>query len=138
MAINFDLIRVHAKPGDEEISDIRLALALHDKEEDRTEILQVKESGHKYYLCLCGALKIKDRRTGNFLEGDQVPDGLIAKMENWEFPRYPYSVHATPWFEWVDEQGDPLCEVFQEISLDPEKEIQHLKEILKHSKEEAA
>ena len=48
--------------NDQEITDIRLAAALHSKEEDCTALLEVKAQESRYELRLCGCLVVVEIR----------------------------------------------------------------------------
>jgi hypothetical protein len=128
-------IRQHALPDEDGISDYRLAVALHSKEEDCTELLKSVLDGDEVTLRLCGAVQILDNCTRRQLEGDDIPPQLLRELEKEDNPLWGddnprYVLLTTPWFEWVDSKGTPITDAFDRVSLNSAVELQSLQEVL--------
>lgn len=119
-----------ARAGQEDISDLRLAVFLgHPSEDSATELMTVRDpkTSEEYVLRLCGTVRLLDAQEveldvealRSFEDIDAVVDhlGRGALLTN-------------PWFEWITADGDPVGEVFDTISINPNTELNCLEEII--------
>lgn len=125
-AVYLHNLNQYAKPGTQSISDLRLASALqHTKINSQTCLMVTAIGGQTYSLQLAGYVDC----------GEVTPPIEVLEMQPEDRP-VPYAdleVEAGPWFEWVDVDGNPVGDVFDEISLDPKVEIYRLTSLLVQS-----
>lgn len=124
---------------DGKLSDYQAAIQLNHRNEGDTSCLI--EYGDRDLL-LCGTVTISTPE-GALLSGDRVLDlvneGVCSKEEliDWLHGKEgssgltdDYVVLSNPWFEWTDSNGNPVCEVFDEIDKSVEANVKLLNEII--------
>ena len=124
----------HARQAVGEISGIRLAAGLgHTKSHSMTELLVAEVDGKKYALQISGYINGYDHANERDVDHSTLSEEQISELEK------PLSevngersveLESGPWFEWVDEQGSPVGDVFDVISLNPEHEVGNLNRLL--------
>lgn len=119
----------HAKPGACSISDYRLAAGLgHTKRTASTLLLEttLNSDGQSYGLCLAGYIEWRDHATNTVFDQSCISESQIDALES---GANGIAVEHSPWFEWVDEDGNPVGDVFDAISLDAPVEIGRLEQM---------
>lgn len=125
----------HLSPSSE-VSDYHLAAYLQHGTRDQTSTLLtwVSEGGDEYELRLCGQTRI-EVRSGSDVREIRSADGVASTFNaalSVLAQGQPLSLECldSPFFEWLDEIGDPVGDVMSTISVRPEDEIAALKEML--------
>ncbi|MDA8119896.1 MAG: hypothetical protein M0Z85_07610 [Gammaproteobacteria bacterium] len=120
----------YAIPGQESISDVRLACALMSGKNDNMDLLTTSDG---WTLRLCGRLICrvveKDQSVTEYLGGSSVPPpDVIAAIESGQGDDLTnILIEENPYFEWIDAESVHffVCEQ-NSIQLDPQKEIERL------------
>jgi hypothetical protein len=123
-----------AKPCAVEISDIRLAAALwHTSDHSKTTVMMVEFNGLEYSLDLCGYVDAHDIASGRAY-GAEIPVDVVEHLEATPEMRakglMAIEMEHAPWFQWVDAAGDPVGDVMDSISLEPQVELSKLMELI--------
>lgn len=123
-----------ALPNATHISDVRLAVRLgHTRTHSQTSLLRATVDDQPYVLQLAGYIEGFDPQVGSY----DTATISTCQLEQLELPwekrsEWGQNLDAEhgPWFEWVDVDGNPVGDVFDQISLDPAKEIERLMKML--------
>lgn len=128
---DFD-VASYAKQGAETISDIRLAFRLGYKHRNETteHLLSTTINGEEYSLRLCGCLHVtSDAEEDRSVFGDELTEAIIDGFES-KGEDSKFSLDSAPWFEWINNAGDPVGDIIDEINLDPNVEIKKLNDLI--------
>lgn len=113
-----------AKSGATKITDIRLAYKMGNDKDMCVNLLEISVSNRTYQLELCGHLRLSPTSSMSI----PLTDDQLELLENGEARS---EIEFTPWFQWVNEDGDAdACDAFDEISIDPQVEIDKLRQML--------
>lgn len=123
-----------ALPDATHVSDVRLAVRLgHTRTHSQTSLLRATVGDQPYVLQLAGYIEGFDPQVGPY----DTATISTCQLEQLELPwekrsEWGQNLDAEhgPWFEWVDVDGNPVGDVFDQISLDPAKEIERLMKML--------
>lgn len=115
------------------VSDIRLAARLNHDKDQATDILYTIIDGEECVLRIVGDIFIEDGNGTMDSYDVNNDDDFLQKLESSK--HYDEFIDAKlPYFEWISaDGGDVLCDVFDEISIDPAKEIEKFKALLNTS-----
>jgi len=126
-------VGVIAKPGASTISDVRLAAGLgHVQPTSATDLLVAEVDGQVYVLRLAGTIAGHDGRTDEAFDAESITEAHLAELETGGAGG-ALETSEGPWFEWITAEGGAVGDIFDEISLDPDAEIERLKGTLAHS-----
>jgi hypothetical protein len=123
----------YAKEGATSISDIRLGhgLEFHRFKNQSIDLLEAQINALDYKLVIAGCLNIIDLSTDkSALYGDALTVDIIDFVESEGPENTKYSIDSSPWFEWIDVDGNSVGDIFDTIDLDPFVEIQKLQQLL--------
>lgn len=120
------------KKGASTISDIRLAAKMgHTKRHGYTPLLDVTVGNQNYHLCLQGYIEGQDLRTGEGFDSASISDALLDELDQpYDARDEVFDMQHGPWFEWINEDGSPVGDVFDEISLNPADEVEKLEKLV--------
>lgn len=113
--LEFYPIYSHLKFKNGEITDYEVAMQLNHKTTDETT--ELARYGN-YNLAICGTLTVLTPE-GKFLFGESVlsiiDESICSEVEFYKWLNggdieslSEYSIHSNPWFEIIDEDGDPV------------------------------
>lgn len=124
-----------ALPGANSISDVRLATRMgHTCGQYQSAVLRTTVDGQSYTLLLSGYIEGHDPLTGDFdtatISTCQLEQLELPWEQRAEWGQVLEMEHG-PWFEWVDVNGNPVGDVFDSVSLDPEQELARLTPMLR-------
>lgn len=124
-----------ALPEADTISDVRLATRLgHTRTHSQSLLLHATVDDQSYSLLLSGYIDGHDPLTGDFdtatISASQLEQLELPWERRAEWGQVLEMEHG-PWFEWVDVDGNPVGDVFDSVSLDPEQELARLTQMLK-------
>lgn len=119
-----------ALPEADTISDVRLATRLgHTRTHSQSLLLHATVDDQSYSLLLSGYIDGHDPLTGDFdtatISASQLEQLELPWERRAEWGQVLEMEHG-PWFEWVDVDGNPVGDVFDSVSLDPEQELARL------------
>lgn len=118
------------------ITDARLAAFLGHCHRDQSTTLLVwtAPDGQEYELRLCGLVWFDYRQPDGTLVSVHSSDGLPAfdrmTAETQQVPQELHTQHNSPFFEWLNANSDPVGDVFETISANPQDEIASLQRML--------
>lgn len=123
----------YAKEGEKSITDVRLGYGLefHRFKDLSIALLDVQINALDYKLVIAGCLNVIDLSTDkSALYGDALTADIIDSVESEGPENTKYSIDSSPWFEWIDADGNSVGDIFDTIDLDPFVEIQKLQQLL--------
>jgi len=131
-------IKLNQLTNENQLSDIRAAKLLgHHHDGDETTIGSVLADGETYNFQLVGNITlVPGAGYGNssiIKNPDDIPDEAIEAIENQQpisIEGQQYIIDGSPWFEWVDEDGDSVGDILEASSTNFEDEVQRLLEAL--------
>ncbi len=121
-AYSIDLQR-YALPDAARISDVRLACALRMESADSSiDLLEVvdERTGEEYILRLCGTVSVVHAGRAFRAAAEEISAEMITTLElRAEERDEDIELLHTPWFEWVDSNGDLASVPLESIRTDP-------------------
>jgi hypothetical protein len=117
-------VALYAIQSDTRITDIRLARGLDHSDSCVTPLLSIyNHEDNEYTLRICGNYTISYLNSGMTISQD-LNDQQIRMLEAKESLPVSVPIAETlyPYFEWIDQDGTPVGEVFDSISLTADEE----------------
>jgi|AntDeeMinimDraft_5_1070356.scaffolds.fasta_scaffold26305_3 hypothetical protein len=127
--------------GKDTVTDIELAIELDHKNIDKSTTLLTHNG---YSMVVYGAVVLLDNETDRKHIGENGIDDLARelglkrdKIIVWANNRSSDEALSkriewlsNPWIDWVDEKGEPVCDIFSEVYQDEKQNIALLNEAL--------
>lgn len=131
-ALAYSVGFIGALAVDGQVSDFTLAGHLQHGTRDAATTLLTWRSpeGETFELRLCGQVRV--RLTADSDEVRSVDGNTRAYKAASGALSTAYEVIESPFFEWLDEKGDPVGDVFDSISANAEDEVAELVSMLEY------